>query len=205
MSQSPTSTESRALTLLGQGIGPEMVAAAIGVSVSRVSQLLSDPQFASEVADLRFRALSKHNERDSRYDAAEDLLVEKLHDLIPFMMKPFEVLKAIQIINAAKRRGSSAPESITSQQNVVQLIMPTQIFNNFTKQEITVNVNNQVIKAGEQDLVTIQSSSMDRLLAGSKVARLSAGAEAAQEIIPAESRLIPKESNHVSISQGASS
>lgn len=174
MSQSPTSTESRALALLGQGIGPEMVAAAIGVSVSRISQLLSDPNFASDVADLRYRALSKHNERDSAYDSLEDELVAKMKDLLPFMMKPFEILKAIQIINGAKRRGSSAPESIISQQNVVQLLMPTQIFNNFTKQEITVNVNNQVIKAGDQDLVTIQSSSMDRLLAGSKTARIPA-------------------------------
>lgn len=172
MSATLTSTESRALSLLGQGIGPEMVASAIGVSVSRISQLLSDPNFAAEVAELRFRALAKHNERDSAYDSLEDELVQKMKDCLPLMYKPFEILKAIQIINAAKRRGSSAPESITAQQTVVQLLMPTQIFNNFTKQEITVNVNNQVVKAGEQDLVTIQSSSMDRLLAGSKTARI---------------------------------
>ena len=163
-----TSTESRALTLLGQGVGPEQVASAIGVSVSRISQLLSDPNFASEVSNLRFQALSKHNSRDSAYDELEDALVEKMKDLLPFMMKPFEILKAIQIINGAKRRGSSAPEAITAQQTVVQLIMPTGIINNFSKQDITVNVNNQVVKAGEQDLVTIQSSSMDRLLNSTK-------------------------------------
>jgi hypothetical protein len=154
-----TSTETRALTLLGQGLGPEVVAAAVGVSTSRISQLLSDPTFSSQVADLRYKHLSKHNDRDNAYDRMEDTLLEKLQDLLPFMMRPMEVLKAIQVINQAKRRGSSAPESITSQQTVVQLLMPTQILQSFT-----TNINNQVVKAGAQDLVTIQSSNMTKML-----------------------------------------
>jgi hypothetical protein len=163
MSTTTTSTESRALSLLGQGLGPEIVAAAIGVSTSRISQLLSDPDFSSQVADLRFKNLSKHNERDNSYDALEDTLVEKLKDLLPYMMRPMEVLKAIQVINAAKRRGSSAPEAITAQQTVVQLVMPTQIIQSFT-----TNINNQVVKAGTQDLVTVQSSNMTKMLEARK-------------------------------------
>jgi hypothetical protein len=171
MSQSTTTTtETRALALLGQGLGPEIVASAVGVSVSRISQLLSDPNFASQVADLRFQNLAKHNERDNRYDRMEEILQEKLEDLIPYMMKPFEVLKAIQIINAAKRRGSSAPEAILGKVDVVQLVMPTQIFNEFTNQNIQVNINNQVVRAGDQDLVTVQSKSMGDLLSRAKLA-----------------------------------
>jgi len=162
-SSTTTSTESRALTLLGQGLGPEVVAAAVGVSTSRISQLLSQPEFASQVAELRFENLAKHNTRDAAYDSLEDQLVTKLKDCLPYMMRPMEILKSIQIINGAKRRGSSAPESITSQQTVVQLLMPTQILQNFT-----TNINNQVIKAGAQDLVTVQSASMDKLLAKMK-------------------------------------
>ena len=159
----PTSTEARALQLLGQGLGPEVVASAVGVTVSRISQLLSAPEFSAQVADLRYKNLSKHNERDNAYDAMEDALLDKLKDLLPFMVRPMEVLKAIQVINAAKRRGSSAPESITNQQTVVQLVMPTQIINRYT-----VNANNQVITAGQQDLVTVQSSSLPALLSARK-------------------------------------
>jgi hypothetical protein len=162
---SPTSTEERALALLGQGLGPEVVASAVGVTVSRISQLLSAPEFSAQVADLRYKNLSKHNERDNAYDRMEDTLLEKLTDLLPFMVRPMEVLKAIQIINAAKRRGSSAPESITNQQTVVQLVMPTQIINRYT-----LNANNQVISAGQQDLVTVQSASLPALLASRKAA-----------------------------------
>jgi hypothetical protein len=172
MATTTTSTEDRALSLLGQGLGPEIVAAAVGVSTSRISQLLSTPEFAGRVAELRYENLAKHNTRDNAYDKMEDSLLEKLKDCLPFMMRPMEILKAIQVINAAKRRGSSAPESITSQQTVVQLIMPTQILQSFT-----TNINNQVIKAGQQDLVTVQSSNMDSLLKGARnvIPALSSG------------------------------
>lgn len=166
MSTTTTSTESRALSLLGQGLGPEVVAAAVGVSTSRISQLLSDPEFSAKVAEARYNNLAKHNSRDNAYDAMEDTLLEKLKDLLPFMMRPMEVLKAIQVINAAKRRGSSAPETITNQQTVVQLLMPTQILQSFT-----TNINNQVIKAGSQDLVTVQSANMTKMLETMKGSR----------------------------------
>jgi type I site-specific restriction endonuclease len=161
-----TTTETRAISLLGQGLGPEVVAAAIGVSTGRISQLLSDPAFSAQVAELRYENLAKHNTRDSAYDSMEDTLLEKLKDCLPFMMRPMEILKSIQVINQAKRRGASAPESIISQQTVVQLLMPTQIL-----QQFTTNINNQVIKTGDQDLVTVQSASMNSLLDKLKLTR----------------------------------
>lgn len=168
---SATSTEERALVLLGQGIGPEIVAAAVGVSVSRISQLVSDPEFAAAIADLRFKNLSKHNERDNRYDALEDTLLEKLEALTPMMFKPGEVVNALTRINAAKRRGSSTPESILGTKEVVALTMPISVIQQFN-QNFSVNVHNQVIKAGEQDLVTVQSVRMQDLLTQSRNKRL---------------------------------
>ena len=148
------STEDRALHLLGSGIAPETVAAACGVSVSRISQLLSDPEFTSKVAELRFQALDKHNQTDAKYDALEDKLLDSLKDCLPLIqMEPLKLLKAIQVINAAKRRGISSPDQITQQSQVVQLIMP-----NVLVQKFTTNINNQVIQAGDQTLQTIPSS-----------------------------------------------
>lgn len=163
-----TSTEDRALILLGQGIAPTMVASALGVSVSRISQLLSAPEFAAEVAELRYKSLLKHNNTDSKYDKMEEDLQARMENLIPFMMKPFEVLKAIQIINAAKRRGLAATDAPAERSTVVNLTLPTNIFNLHVVQNIQVNVNNQVTKAGDQELVTIQSGQMDKMLAASR-------------------------------------
>lgn len=148
-------TEERALKLLGSGCGPEVVATAVGVSVSRISQLLSEPEFAAAVSELRFQNLQKHNEMDSQYDTMEQKLVKQLEDILPMIMRPMELLKAIQVINGAKRRGQSAPESITHQNTVVNLVMPTTLI-----QKFTTNINNQVINAGNQTLETMQSSQM---------------------------------------------
>lgn len=156
MANSPnSSTEDRALTLLGSGVSAEQTALALGISVSRISQLLSTEEFARQVAELRFTNLQKHNEIDASYDNIEEQLIAKMRELLPMMYRPMEILKAISIINAAKRRGQSAPQAITAQQQVITLNMPTQII-----QKFTTNIHNQVIQAGTQELLTIQSNSL---------------------------------------------
>ena len=159
-----TSTESRALSLLGQGLGPETVSSAVGVSISRISQLLSDPVFAEQVAELRFKNLAKHNERDNKYDSLEDHLLVRMQDLLPLMIRPMEILKAISVINAAKRRGSSSQEAIHGTKTVVQLSLPSNIVNIFTAQNLQLNVNNQVVKVGDKDLITIPAAALPKLL-----------------------------------------
>ena len=151
-STTTTTTEERAMTLLGYGANPESVAAACGVDPSRISQLVSDPHFAAQVAELRFQNLAKYNERDSKYDTLEDELLEKLDTLKDLICNPMQVLKALQVLNTAKRRGSSSPEAIINNTQIVNLSMPTIIITKFQ-----TNQNNQVIKAGSQDLVTIPS------------------------------------------------
>lgn len=164
MSSTTTSTEERALVLLGQGIKSEMVAAALGVTAARISQLISDPEFARKVSELRFSNLSKHSERDNAYDEIEDELLARMKELLPMMYKPHEVLSALVKVNAAIRRGQSAPETILGTKEVVTLTMPVVLMQQFN-QNISVNVNNQVVRAGDQELVTVQSVRMNELLA----------------------------------------
>jgi hypothetical protein len=165
MSQSTTtSTEERALELLGQGIPNSMVASAIGVSESRISQLFSDPIFAEKLARIRYENLIRNSKRDEKADLLEDLLLDKLVATADFLMEPMKIAAIYAKVNAARRRGSSAPEAITAQQTVVSLVMPTTVINNFIKQNIQVDTNNQVIKAGNQELITVQSHKMDSLV-----------------------------------------
>lgn len=154
-----TTTESRALDLLGVGASPTQVAAALGVSESLISQFLAQETFARAVAERRFNSLLKHNKRDDKLDELEDALIKKLENIIPMMYKPSEIIHAFTRINQAKRRGSSAPEQIHQQQTVISLTLPIQIL-----QQVTVNAANQVIKAGQQDLITVQSGRLPTLL-----------------------------------------
>ncbi len=177
-----TSTEERALVLLGQGISAEATAAACGVSVSRISQLLSLESFAAKVAELRFASLEKHNKQDATYDSLEQMLTEKLEHCIPLMMRPMEILKSIQIINAAKRRGQSAPESIHETQTVVNITLPAVIVNNFTNSAILTNTHNQVVKIGDTDLTTMQSGTL---------LSMNKAAQDAQETLAAPITVLP--------------
>ena len=154
-----TVIEERALSLLGSGIAPVTVAASLGITPGRISQLLSDENFAARVAELRYNHLAKHNERDDRYDNVESTLIERLEEAIPMMHRPLELLRAIQVINGAKRRGASTPEAIVEKQAVVQLVVPIQILNKFQ-----TNQQGQVVTVGEQDLLTIQSGALDGLV-----------------------------------------
>ena len=157
-----TTTATRALELLGAGVGPQQTSLALGVDPSLISQFLADESFASQVAELRYKNLLKHNNRDNEYDSLEDALIVRMKNIIPFMTKPFEIMRALTVVNSAKRRGTSAPEQITGAQPVIQLNLPVQIIQHFQK-----NSQNQVIRAGEQDLITVQSGRMTSLLGNS--------------------------------------
>lgn len=153
-----TVVRERALSLLGAGIPATTVAASLGVTPAAISQLLSEDEFSSQVSTLRCAALARHNERDNKYDTIEDALLDRLERAVPMMHKPIEVLKAIQIVNGAKRRGASTDASITEKQTVVQLVAPVQLLAKFQ-----VNIQGQVVSVDDTSLVTIQSSALDSL------------------------------------------
>lgn len=147
--------EEKALNLLGSGISAENTASALGVTPSRISQLLAIDAFSAQVSELRFEALQSHNVRDTRYDSLEDRLITRLENSLPLMVKPADIVNALTRVNAAKRRGQSAPQQVVNQQNIVNLTIPTVIIDKFT-----INVNNQVVKAGEQELQTMPSGNL---------------------------------------------
>lgn len=156
MSTSTTSsTEERALTLLGQGIPPNVVANTLGVDVSRISQYLADESFAVKVVEKKFEALSKHNQQDDLADTTEAALLKKLNESLPFLTRPMEILKAYQVLNAAKRKGQIVPDTLTNQQKIIQLNIPQILIDKFQ-----TNIHNQVTQVGNQTLVTIQSGNM---------------------------------------------
>lgn len=158
-----SSIDSRVLDLLSQGASAAQTAAALGLSESRVSQLLSDERFANQLATNRFEALAKHNERDSKWDKIEDQLLNQLERTVPMIMQPEKIARVLQIVNQAKRRGASSVEHIHQQQTVIQLHLPTKIVNRFQ-----VNGQNQVTQLETEDgksqsMVTIQSGQMKKL------------------------------------------
>lgn len=151
-------TKGRILELLGNGMSPEIVATAAGVTPGYVSQLLSDEEYSKQVVQLRFNNLQAATARDKKYEELEDALILKLQDLLPLMYKPQEVLRAIAIINKTVRRGASAPENMTINNTVVNLTLPTKIINNFK-----VGANNQIVEVAGKTLVTMPSQDLAKI------------------------------------------
>ena len=125
-------------------------------------------RFATAVIEKKFEALSKHNERDDSINSMEDKLISKLQDCLPFMTRPMEILKAFTVINAAKRRGQTAPDSLTQKTTIVQLNIPAILVERFT-----ANINNQVVQVGDRSLLTIPSSQMNKQLEARNAATLA--------------------------------
>jgi hypothetical protein len=148
----------RILKLLGNGVAPSLVCCAVGCSESYVSQLLSDQEFAFEVAKLRCKDLEALRERDDRYDMLEDKLLDKLEHILPFLSRPRDIISALKEINQAKRRSTDL--LATSQQptvvnNIVVLHLPTR-----TTTAFSLNKNNEVVAIGEQSLATMPTSAL---------------------------------------------
>ena len=158
----------RALPLLGDGISPEQVASALGVTPSAISQLLSDAEFAEQVTTLRYKNLAAHTARDKELDSFEDSLIRKLKSTAEMLYDPMKIVRVFQVINAAKRRGAANPETFTqTNQPVLQLNIPVLLIDKF---QTVNNVYNQVLEikndhdGSSKSLVTIQSNAIAKLL-----------------------------------------
>lgn len=126
-------------------------AATLGITPSAVTQLIKeDPEL--QAARARSSAL------DLEYDEIEAALLKQLKRTIPLLLRPGEISTVLTRVNAAKRRGVAADVPSAPAQ-VIQLNLPTTIQNKFV-----VNSSNQVVTAGSQDLVTMPSSAVPRLL-----------------------------------------
>lgn len=163
MSNAPTTTRERALQLLGQGVQNSVVAAALGVTDSVISQLLAEPQFAAEVAALRYQNLTAATKIDAEYNDMEGELLKKLRRNLPLIQKPGEILKAIQVVNGAKRRGAQAVDQQSVAAKVVQISLPKVIHNTYI-----TNVNNQVVEVQDgtgagRTLVTVDSEKLESM------------------------------------------
>lgn len=136
---------------------PTQAAAAVGCEVSYVSQLLTDPEFAEEVAVYRIEELTKQAKRDGKYDRIEDKLLDALEmklDQGAHFLKMDVILRALQTANNAKRR-SNPLQDTAPPSNIVNLIMPTTIIRQFQ-----TNPANEVIRVGDTELISMSAQSI---------------------------------------------
>lgn len=149
--------EDKILELLGAGLGPAVVASTLGITESRISQLLAQEAFATKVIAARLARVKGTVDRDNKWDKIEDALLEKLENIIVFIADPMKIIRMLQVVNAAKRRGAGAMEGqgAASAGTIVQITGPARVLMQFI-----TNGNNEVIDVNGRSLVPMQSKAV---------------------------------------------
>ena len=163
------STHTSALAkLLAQGVSKSDAAQLLQITPSAVTQLAPPPSPATaralpkSVDPVEGTSSDNSHPLDDQYDRIEKKLLDQLERTTPLLMRPMEISRVLQTINAAKRRGGPLTQS-NEAPKILQLNLPIAIQTRFV-----LNANNQVVSAGAQQLVTLQSSNVAKLLEESK-------------------------------------
>lgn len=159
--------EQRIKEMLGFGISQEAVANAVGVTPGYISQLMSQEDFASSVADLKITHTVAATQRDLSYDALEDKLLHTMHDMVDQgrFQKPEQVLMALRTSNQMIRRGQTSNSPSKQMAVVINLQLPRAIRDHFipdmTKKEtFKTNSNGEVIEVNGHTTVTMGSKQL---------------------------------------------
>lgn len=152
--------------LLGTGLANDVVASAVGVTPSYISQLMANEKFSADVIALRTKTLMAATARDKSWDGIEEKLLDKLEQVVSsgMIFKPQDLLRALVVANAAKRRGSTAQEALTGNKTVVSISIPVTVMNHYTK-----NAQGEVIEVttpegNTQTLSTMPAAALMRRL-----------------------------------------
>ena len=165
-----TGIAGNAIKLLGQGLEVSTVARTLGCDDSYISQLLADDEFKKQVTVMKMDLLQAATNRDRRLDDIEDKIITKVEkdlEANPFAFKSTsDAIRHLSIVNGLKRRGAGADLGVLQNQTgvtVVKLTLNKTVVNKF---EAQVDINNQVIKVGDQDMITVSSSTLSAAMKG---------------------------------------
>ena len=158
----------RIIEMLGRNIPAMQVAAAVGCDDSYISQIMSDPDVALRVQELRTVYYSEYLEQDKRVDTAESAALQKLETLIPFITRPAEAVRVYAVLNAARRRtvdAAAATAQMPAQTVVLDLPAATRV-------RFTTTQDRQVIEVEGRSLTTMPARNLSQQLEQRNAARL---------------------------------
>lgn len=155
----------RLIQYLTAGVTPAEAARALGITPGAVTQLMQQPEVSAELEKAREEQLQRSTAIDAKYDALEDKLLTQLERTVPLLLRPAEIANVLTRVNQAKRRGAGHTAT-AAPAKILQLNLPIAIQTKFV-----LNSSNQVITAGEQELVTIQSGSVPKLIEAQREAQ----------------------------------
>lgn len=150
-------TEQRVVDLLGSGFSQQIVASTLGLSSSRISQIVARDEVKALVSAKRAAKLQEASDRDTLADEIEDKLLLKIHKSVDRVHDPMQMVKMYSVINGAKRRtsGSEHQGTAIANQTIVNLSLPAALVNKYT-----TDASSQVTHVGDKALMTLPSDQL---------------------------------------------
>lgn len=143
------------IEMLSNGIPATAVAAAVGCDDSYVSQICAEEGVAEQIAANKAARFSSYIEHDKNTDSAEELALEKVKQLIPFITKPAEAALVYKTLNTATRRTTGAAQATPQTAAVVNIHLPAAAAVQFQ-----LNGERQVIDINGRSMVTMQAKTL---------------------------------------------
>lgn len=167
-----TGAAGRILSLIIGGCTQVQAAKAIGVTEGFVSQLCAEHDFQLQIAEAIKADLEKAITIDANYLEIEKALSERLKTATVMMVTPTEILRTLKTINSMQPKtqratGVSEDGVIRSANGTASGVSRLQLPNVIVQQFI-LNPQNEVVSVGDRALETLNSASMDSLLANKR-------------------------------------
>lgn len=169
-----TGVAARAMKLQAGGANQREVANALGVDETLISQFNAEQDYKEQLHALVSAAFKNAQEIDENYQEIEHTLSRRLKELTQYMMNPDQVLRTLKFANEAKRKLGSNPanghgnnvDGAGNKLTPVVLILPVAV-----RKEFVLNPNNEIIGVDDAELVTLNSSSLNAMVAQRKEAQ----------------------------------
>jgi transcriptional regulator with XRE-family HTH domain len=92
------------IEMLKHGLSQTVVASAVGCSDGYVSQILAEEGVREDIALAKIGDLERAVKVDTKIDDIEDLVLERLRNLAPFITRASEAARVFETLNSAKRK-----------------------------------------------------------------------------------------------------
>lgn len=167
-----TGVAAKAMKLQAGGANQRETANALGVDESLISQFNAEADYKEQLHDLVAKAFKSAQEIDENYQDIEHTLSKRLKELTQYMMNPDQVLRTLKFANEAKRKLGPVPTNGNgSASDAVKLTPVVLVLPVAVKREFVLNPNNEIIGVDDAQLVTLNSTSLNGMIAKRKEAQ----------------------------------
>lgn len=152
------SIRERIIDLLGQNIQQSLVAQAVGVTDSYISQLLVEEGVIEAIAARKAGRLEAAIKKDDSIESLELAALEIVRAKLPFTKSSLEAVRVFQVLNTARKAAQASQGADSAGVQIVQITLPRA-----ANVMIQMNAQNQVIEVAGRSMATLPSRSLPAL------------------------------------------